>query len=106
MENFDLDWWGVSHKSSIRYILDNDKSSKIKIYAIGFTSLRNSYLYLSEKDKSRIIISDYKNSKYIIDTKMKRIRVNYNLDKNKNFKLFYQLKIESYPISSIYKRNN
>ena len=62
--------------------------------------------YLNEKDKSRIIISDYKNSKYIIDTKMKRIRVNYNLDKNKNFKLFYQLKIENYPISSIYKRNN
>lgn len=106
MNNFDLDWWGISHKSSIRYILDNDKNPKIRVYAIGFTSLRNSYLYLNEKDKSRIIISDYKNSKYIIDTKMKRIRVNYNLDKNKNFKLFYQLKIENYPISSIYKRNN
>ena len=46
-------------------ILNNDKSSKIKIYAIGFTSLRNSYLYLNEQDKSRVIISDYKNSNYI-----------------------------------------
>ena len=106
MNNFDLDWWGISHKSSIKYILNNDKSSKIKIYAIGFTSLRNSYLYLNEKDKSRVIISDYKNSNYIIDTKMKRIRVNYNLNKNKNFKLIYQLKSENYPISSIYKRIN
>ena len=31
MKNFDLDWWGVSHKSSIEYILANDEKDKIKI---------------------------------------------------------------------------
>ena len=40
MKNFDLDWWGVSHKSSIEYILANDEKDKIKIFAEGFANLR------------------------------------------------------------------
>ena len=31
MKNFDLDWWGISHKKSIDYILSNDNNKKIKV---------------------------------------------------------------------------
>ncbi len=105
MKNFDLDWWGVSHKSSLEYILKKDKDPKIKVYAEGFTSLRDSYLYLNQKNKSRIIISDFKNSKYIIDNKKKRIRVNHNLE-NEDFELFYELIVDGQSISNIHKRKN
>ena len=57
MKNFDLDWWGVSHKSSLDFILKNDDSDKIKVYARGFTNLRDTYLYLNEADKSRIVLT-------------------------------------------------
>ena len=54
MKNFDLDWWGISHKTSLDFILKNDDSDKINVYASGFTSLRDTYLFLNEEDKSRI----------------------------------------------------
>ena len=91
LKNFDLDWWGVSHKYSLEYILENDKEKKIKIFAEGFTSLRDSYLHLSKKDKKRIILTDYENADYIIDSKIKRVRVNRNIGENSNFKLIHEL---------------
>tara|TARA_B100000941_G_scaffold288267_1_gene264861 strand:+ start:1219 stop:2835 length:1617 start_codon:yes stop_codon:yes gene_type:complete len=104
LKNFDLDWWGISHKSSLEYILKNDKNIDIKVFAEGFTSLRDSYLYLKKEDRKRIILSDFKNSNYIINNKMKRIRVNNHLENNKEFKLYYELLIDKHAVTSIYKR--
>ncbi len=104
LKNFDLDWWGVSHKYSLEYILENVKEEKIKIFAEGFTTLRDSYLHLSKKDKKRIILTDYENADYIIDSKMKRVRVNRNIGENSNFKLIHELIIDGQPLNAIYKR--
>jgi hypothetical protein len=105
MNNFDLDWWGISHKAAIDYILANDDSEKIKISSKGFTSLRNTFLFLSEKNKSRVIISDINNAKYIIDNKIKRLR-NYEDVNKKLFFKFYVIKVNEQAISDIYKRRN
>ena len=104
MKNFDLDWWGVSHKSSIEYILANDEKDKIKIFAEGFANLRDSHLHLNKSDRKRVIFSDYESADYIIDSKMKRQRVNNNLSENNNLELFYELIIDQQPINSIYKK--
>ena len=106
IKNFDLDWWGISHKSSLKYILKNDQRLKIKIFAEGFTSLRDSYLSLNEKDRNRIVLSDYSSANYIIDNKMRRIRVNNNINENNRLELFYELIIDGRPVTSIYKQKN
>ena len=103
-KNFDLDWWGISHKSSVDFILKESNKKKIKIYAEGFTSLKDTYLYLDNESKQRIMLADYKNAEYIIDNKMKRVRANNNIKDNKNLKLIYNLTIDDQVISSIYKK--
>ena len=95
---------GVSHKSSIEYILANDEKDKIKIFAEGFANLRDSHLHLNKSDRKRVIFSDYESADYIIDSKMKRQRVNNNLSENNNLELFYELIIDQQPINSIYKK--
>ena len=105
MKNFDLDWWGVSHKSSLEYILKNDTSTSIKVFAEGFTSLKDSYLYLNKTDKSRVIITGFEDAKYVINNNKKRIRNNINLNTD-DFELFYQLNIDGGNVTSIYKRKN
>jgi hypothetical protein len=105
MNNFDLDYWGVTHKTMINYILNKDNNEKIKISTKGFTDLRNSYLYLDKKDKSRVVITGIKDAKYIIDNKMKRVRDYEKIDKN-IFSEYYILKIDDFPISKIYKRKD
>ena len=52
----------------------------------------------------RVIFSDYESADYIIDSKMKRQRVNNNLSENNNLELFYELIIDQQPINSIYKK--
>ena len=93
MKNFDLDWWGISHKTSLDFILKNDDSDKINVYASGFTSLRDTYLFLNEEDKSRIILSNIDEANYIIDNKMKRIRPYRSINKNEYSK-YYILKVD------------
>ena len=104
MKNFDLDWWGVTHKTIIDYILKNDDSDKIYVYAKGFTSLRDTYLYLSEANKSRIILSNFRDAKYIIDNKMKRIRP-YNYKYNNEYSKYYILKVDGEVVTEVYIKN-
>ena len=103
VKNFDLDWWGISHKQVLDYILKNDDSEKIYVYSKGFTSLRNTYLFLSEKNKSRVILSKMDDADYIIDNKMKRIR-DYKAIDRKVFTKYHVLKVEDQPVSVVYKR--
>ena len=105
MKNFDLDWWGVSHKNIIDYILENDDSDKIHIYARGFTSLRDTYLYLSKENKSRIVLSNINEAKYIIDNKMRRIRP-YKHIYEKKYSKYYILKVNDVTVAEAYKRIN
>ena len=93
---------GISHKKSNIYINDNNK--KIKVYGKGFTSLRDTYLYLNDFNKSRILISDIENADYIIDNKMKRVRSYKNINLS-NYSKFYSLKIDNQVISEVYKKN-
>ena len=104
VKNFDLDWWGISHKNSLEYILRNSEKNKIKIFAEGFTSLNDTYLSLEMEKKNRIILSNLEEADYVIDSKMKRIRVNNNIKDNYNFKLIYELNIDDQAVNSIYIR--
>ena len=104
MKNFDLDWWGVSHKSSVEYILSKDPSSEIKIFVEGFANLRDTLLHLNDNDRKRVKLSNYNNADYVIDSKMRRLRVNNNLDKSSSFELIYELIIDRQPINSVYKK--
>ena len=40
----------------------------------------------------------------MIDSKMKRIRVNNNLEKNNDFNLIYELNVDGQAISTLYSR--
>ena len=103
-KNFDLDWWGVSHKSSIEYILRDSKKNKIFVYAEGFTSLKDTWLYLDKKTKDRVVLVDYQKADYVIDNRMRRVRANNNISDNNNFELIHDLKINNQIITSIYKK--
>jgi hypothetical protein len=102
-KNFDLDWWGISHKSALKFILSESKKEKINVFAEGFTSLKDSYLFLNDNEKKRIMISNFENADYIIDIKMKRLRANNDI-LNSDFKLISEIIVNNQPISSIYKK--
>ena len=103
---FELDYWGLSNKQALEFILENDNKNVIKIGSAGPISIENSKQILNPFDKSRILISENKNSDYIIDNyinwygkyKKKRHEI------PNNFEIYKEIFVSGKRIISIYKR--
>ena len=103
---FELDYWGLSNKQALEYILKNDSKSVIKIGSAGPISLENSKQILSSLDKKRVMISENIESDYIIDNyinwygkyKKKRHEIPNNL------KIYKEIFVSGKRIISIYKK--
>ena len=103
---FELDYWGLSNKQALEYILKNDSKSVIKIGSAGPISLENSKQILSSLDKKRVMISENIESDYIIDNyiywygkyKKKRHEI------PNNFKIYKEIFVSGKRIISIYKK--
>ena len=67
VNNFDLDYWGVSNFEAINYILENTADNKVKVGTMSFSSLYESTLKLDEKQRKRIeITNDLNRADFII----------------------------------------
>jgi hypothetical protein len=81
--NWEMDYWGLSNKEALEFILENDNSSSIKVREISFTPLEVSAKIISAKDRDRLefnipindadyLINNYRLTnpeKYLEDTK-------------------------------------
>ena len=103
---FELDYWGLSNKQALEYILKNDSKNVIMIGSAGPISIENSKQILSSLEKNRISISKNLESDYIIDNYINW----YGAYKKKrheipnNFKIYKEIFVSGKRIISIYKR--
>ena len=104
---FELDYWGLSNKQALEYILKNDNKNVIRIGSAGPISIQNSIQILSTSEKIRILISENPKSDYIIDNYINWYG-NYKKKKHEipnNFKIYKNIIVSGQKIISIYKRN-
>ena len=103
---FELDYWGLSNKQALEYILKNDSKDVIKIGTAGPISLENSKQILSSLDKNRISISTNTKSDYIIDNHInwfgKYRKKRYEIPNN--FRIYKEIIVRGKRIISIYKK--
>ncbi len=52
-QRYDFDYWGLSYRQALQWIVDNDSSRKIRVRAINYPGMVNSFL-LDERDRRRI----------------------------------------------------
>ena len=105
-KKFELDYWGLSNKQALEYILKNDSNETIRLGTAGPISIENSKQILSILEKNRIIISENSKSDYIIENyinwygkyKKKRHEI------PKNFRIYKEIFVSGKRIVSIYKR--
>ena len=103
---FELDYWGLSNKQALEYILKNDSKTFIKIGSASPISLENSKQILSSLDKKRITISENAESDYIIDSYITTYG-KYKKERHKipkNFKIYKEIFVSDKRIISIYKK--
>jgi hypothetical protein len=105
---FELDYWGVSNRSSLTYIVNNDKRNELKVYVSSASPYHFSLLLLDKRDRKRIKIVDNVNDADFLVTNHyyqegNPIKVNQNL--KKKFKLLKEFKVNEMVINSVYKIN-
>jgi hypothetical protein len=68
-DNWEMDYWGLSNESALRYILENDQRSKITVQEVSFTPLEVSSKMLNETEQSRLIFQRNKtlSADYIVN---------------------------------------
>lgn len=64
-QNFELDYWGLSYRQGLEYILANDKSSHINIAADTGECLLN-FNIIPIEDRKRLVWTDIKSAKYYL----------------------------------------
>ena len=105
-KNFDLDYWGLSNLSSIKYIMENNKKYPVKIATISFSSLRDSILMLDKRIQENIFVEhDYDKADFLITNYMKKIRKNYKIDHKKHEK-YFEVIVNGVSINTVYKKIN
>tara|TARA_B100000029_G_C17544904_1_gene948087 strand:+ start:15 stop:1616 length:1602 start_codon:yes stop_codon:yes gene_type:complete len=102
--SFDLDYFGLSIKDSLNYILKNDDRDKIKIAAVGEVWIKGSMLILDESSQKRILPSDLNDADYLIDTFRAKAGKKKIID-SKNFSKYHNLVVDEKIINAIYKKN-
>ena len=104
-DKYEMDYWNLSNKSALNYILKKDKRKKIKVANLS----ENRLIYtvnnmLFEKDRTRIKLVDVKDADYLISTYNYKLRRRDILDLK--YKIFYEIKVDNNYINSIFYQKN
>ena len=104
---FDMDYWGLSNYHALKIILNNSNINYPKVGILGDGDLFLSKSFLDKTDRKKIIVNneDLLNNDFIIDNfnMWNGIKNPEGIDKiKKNFKKFYDIKVNNIAINSIY----
>jgi hypothetical protein len=95
--NFDLDYWGLSYRKALEYILQYDKDKSIKIYFANSGGQRNLNILALDERRRIVQVNSIEEAKYFVS--------NYRWHKEdypyKNE--FYAINIDGAKIMVVYK---
>ena len=105
--NFELDYWGVSNKDSLEYLLDNYKKDKFLVYVYSNSPYYYSKKLIDKNKRDKIIfvkkIEDAEfiltNHYYLNQNPIKKDEYLYN-----NFELINQIIVNNNSINSIFRK--
>lgn len=107
-KNFEADYWGVSNKQALEYIISNDNKNIYKIYPASNIDLYLSKLIFSDFQKSKIeIVSEQYEADYIISNgNFWEGNPEANFAKiPDDFRLYKEIRTDKTKLVSIYKKN-
>ena len=105
-KKFDIDYWGLSYKENLNYILNTDSRKKIKIMNISHNKLFYSLFSLDKKSRERfLVVKDIRDADYV----MTNFYLGNKISEKKvleNFSIIKEINIDNYSINTVYKKIN
>ena len=104
-ENFELDYWGLSNRRALEFILSHDESPKINVAAGSWTPLEFSGFMLTAKDRERINLVSTDTYPHYLITNYRGVPAKDDAKVIENYRLVHQIKVDKEAILSIYRSN-
>lgn len=102
---FDVDYWGLSSRQALQYIVDHDGRSRITVWAGSFLPLKNGTLLLAPDDRERLTVVNKQDSVDYIVTQYRRNLTDYS-EIGIPYKTYYRIDVDNEAIISVFKRES
>ena len=105
-EKFEMDYFGVSNKSLLEYIIEND-DKKVQVYSLSTTDLNLSKKILKKGIREKVDIVDNINSADYITNNYRDWKGRTEPTKfviPKDYQILYAIKVDDVSINTIYKK--
>jgi hypothetical protein len=101
--NYELDYWGLSTRGAVEYVLAHDPSGSINVREANYMALKASLMLLTPKDRRRLRVTTDENIPHYAFTNNNRPNLG-NTKLQEHYDLFYEFKVDGEAILSIFKR--
>jgi hypothetical protein len=102
-KHFEMDYWGLSNRPALEYLVRYDKNDPIKLWDSGCSFVDITRLILEPRDLFRVkVVSDINDADYVITNYRCS---NHDFDDDSGKELLYKLTIDTTRIMSLYKIN-
>ncbi len=102
-ERFALDYWGLSYRKALEYILKNDKSRIIKVCVASRSGANNINIFPSHDRKRLKYVRNLKKAKYFLGNYKSSARYKWHKGEYPNKEEYYSLKIGEVKFMVMYK---
>lgn len=100
---FDMDYWGLSNKAAIEYILAHDERQIIKVWPVSSTPVLNGAMLLDPESRKRIVLADGpEEADYLVNNYRFMKGDVYQPDDSRG-ELLHQVLVDGQAILSVYK---
>lgn len=96
-KRFDLDYWGLSYRKALEYILRNDTDESIKICAANLPGMLSANILTDEDRKRLIYVQSPKEAKYFLSN------YRWHPDEYPYGKEYFSIKVDGAAIVVVYK---
>lgn len=100
---YDLDYWGVANREALEYLLANDHSPIINVWADSWTPVIWSLLILKPDERNRIKLASGKVAPYYVINNYRGVRDTNNSSYRRNYDLFHEIRVDNEVILSVFK---
>ncbi len=101
---FDMDYWGLSNRKAVEYILSVDKRPVIKLWPLSDTPILNGAAMLVPADRDRIVLADSRQDADYLVNNYRFLKGNVYKGIDPTLKLLHQVIIDDQAVVSVYKR--
>lgn len=103
---YELDYWGLSTRGALEYVLAHDTNGSIEVAEANYLSLAGNIWLLRSRDRRRLRVTEAENiPHYVLTNNYSFVRDIRNGKQREHYDLFYEVKVDGEVILSVFKRS-